>query len=67
MSASAAARQPSGYNPAAPAVEEGVKNFFLEVYDAWVKTIMSPFYSLNAPARSPVFRARVLGAARKYL
>jgi hypothetical protein len=63
----AAARQPSGYNPAAPSVEEGVKNFFLEVYDAWVKTIMSPFYSLNAPVRSPVFRARVLGAARKYL
>lgn len=70
LSSSAAARAsgaPSGYNPTAPAVEESAKNFFLEVYDAWVKTIMSPFYSLNAPVRSPVFRARVLGAARKYL
>ena len=57
----------SSYNPTAPAVEESVKNFFLEVYDAWVKTIMSPFYSLNMPVRSPVFRARVMAAARKYL
>lgn len=48
-------------------MEEGVKNFFLEVYDGWVKTIMSPFYSLNTPVRSPVFRARVTAAARKYL
>lgn len=58
---------PGSYNPSSPAVEEAIKNFFLEVYDAWVKTIMSPFYSLNMPVRSPVFRARVAGAAKKYL
>jgi hypothetical protein len=55
------------YNPTAPAVEEAIKNFFMELYDSWVKTIMNPFYQVNMPVRSPVFRARVAGAAKKYL
>jgi len=70
-SAAASARtstyMPVAYNPTAPAVEEAMKNFFLEVYDNWVKTIMNPFYQLNMPVRSPVFRVRVAGAAKKYL
>ncbi|KAF2397963.1 Sedlin [Trichodelitschia bisporula] len=57
----------AAYNPTSPAVEEATKNFFLEVYDAWVKTVMNPFYQLNAPVRSPVFRARVAAAAKKFL
>ncbi|TID13111.1 trafficking protein-like protein particle complex subunit 2 [Venturia nashicola] len=57
----------SNYNPSSPAVEEATKNFFLEVYDAWVKTIMNPFYQVNMPVRSPVFRAKVAAAGKKYL
>jgi trafficking protein particle complex subunit 2 len=57
----------SNYNPSSPAVEEATKNFFLEVYDAWVKTIMNPFYQVNMPVRSAVFRARVAAAGKKYL
>ncbi|KAF1988825.1 Sedlin [Aulographum hederae CBS 113979] len=57
----------SSYNPTAPAVEESIKNFFVDVYDAWVKTVMSPFYHVDGVVRSPVFRARVQGAARKFL
>lgn len=55
------------YNPTSPATEEAVRNFFADVYENWVKTVMSPFYHLNAPVTSPVFRARVAAAGRKYL
>ncbi|MBE7180907.1 MAG: hypothetical protein INR71_06815 [Terriglobus roseus] len=57
----------STYNPAAPAVEEAIKNFFVEVYEVWVKTVMNPFYKKEGKVTSPVFRARVAAAARKYL
>jgi len=55
------------YNPTSPATEEAVKNFFADVYENWVKTTMNPFYTVNAPIRSPVFKARVAAAGRKYL
>ncbi|KAL6711519.1 TRAPP subunit [Coniothyrium glycines] len=57
------------YNPTAPATEEAVKNFMVDVYEAWVKTIMNPFFAVGVGEviRSPVFRTRVAGAARKYL
>ncbi|KAF7559970.1 hypothetical protein G7046_g4183 [Stylonectria norvegica] len=56
-----------GANPTSPATEEAVKMFFTEVYENWVKAIMSPFYKANMEVRSPVFRARVAAAGRKYL
>ncbi|OAL43802.1 Sedlin [Pyrenochaeta sp. DS3sAY3a] len=57
------------YNPAAPATEEAVKNFMVDVYEAWVKTIMNPFFAVGngEVVRSPVFRQRVAAAAKKYL
>jgi len=55
------------YNPTSPATEEAVKNFFVDVYDVWVKTIMNPFYLLDDKVTSPVFRQRVASAAKKYL
>ncbi|KAL7626218.1 TRAPP subunit [Parahypoxylon ruwenzoriense] len=67
-SASAARSSTSiGANPTSPQTEEAVKNFMLEVYESWVKTIMSPFYRVNMEVRSPVFRQRVAAAGRKYL
>jgi hypothetical protein len=56
-----------GANPTSPATEEAVKMFFAEVYENWVKAIMSPFYKPNMEVRSPVFRSRVVAAGRKYL
>ncbi|CAI6341278.1 unnamed protein product [Periconia digitata] len=57
------------YNPSAPATEEAVKNFFVEVYEAWVKTVMNPFFHAGNGdvVKSPVFKARVAAAAKKYL
>ncbi|KAI0453279.1 Sedlin [Xylaria acuta] len=54
-------------NPTSPQTEEAVRSFMLEVYENWVKTIMSPFYHVNMEVRSPVFRQRVAAAGRKYL
>ncbi|KAK7924133.1 hypothetical protein PG985_006187 [Apiospora marii] len=54
-------------NPTSPQTEEAVRNFFVEVYENWVKTIMNPFYRVNMEVRSPVFRQRVAAAGRKYL
>lgn len=56
-----------GANPTSAATEEAVKLFFAEVYENWVKAIMSPFYKSNMEVKSPVFRARVAAAGRKYL
>ncbi|KAK1238659.1 hypothetical protein MKX07_004235 [Trichoderma sp. CBMAI-0711] len=56
-----------GANPTSPATEEAIKMFFMEVYDNWVKAIMNPFYKANMEVRSPIFRARVAAAGRKYL
>jgi hypothetical protein len=57
------------YNPNSPATEEAVKNFMVDVYEAWVKTIMNPFFAVGngEVIKSPVFRQRVATAAKKYL
>ncbi|KAI9836300.1 MAG: TRAPP subunit [Sclerophora amabilis] len=54
-------------NPTSPATEEAIRQFFTDVYEAWVKTIMSPFYLVNMEVKSPIFRGRVAGAGKKYL
>jgi hypothetical protein len=54
-------------NPQSPQTEEAIKQFFTEVYENWVKTVMSPFYQVNMEVKSPVFRSRVAAAGKKYL
>jgi hypothetical protein len=56
-----------GANPTSPQTEEAIKSFFAEVYENYIKAVMSPFYRVNMEIRSPVFRARVAAAGRKYL
>lgn len=55
------------FNPTSPAAEEAVRQFFADVYENWVKTVMNPFYTVNMPVTSLVFKARVAAAGRKYL
>ncbi|KAF2252071.1 Sedlin [Trematosphaeria pertusa] len=57
------------YDPRSPATEEAVKNFFVDVYEAWLKTVMNPFFHAGNGdvVKSPVFRQRVAAAAKKYL
>jgi hypothetical protein len=68
-SSAAQGRQSSAstYNPTAQAVEEATKNFFMECYDVWVKTLMNPFYDADMVVRSAKFRERVTAAGRRYL
>lgn len=47
--------------------EEGIKNFFLEIWEAWLKVQMNPFQDVNAIIDNPSFDARVRIAAKKFL
>ena len=39
----------------------------LQVYEAWVKCTMNPFYDVNQEITSPIFRSRVAAAAKRFL
>ncbi|KAL3480742.1 Sedlin [Aspergillus californicus] len=54
-------------NPTAPQTEEAVRQFMTEVYENYVKTVMSPFYRRGMEIKSPVFRGKVSAAGRKWL
>ncbi|PYH45873.1 TRAPP subunit TRS20 [Aspergillus saccharolyticus JOP 1030-1] len=54
-------------NPTSPQTEEAVRQFMTEVYENYVKTVMSPFYRQGMEIRSAVFRSRVTAAGRKWL
>ncbi|KAI1006029.1 hypothetical protein K3495_g2190 [Podosphaera aphanis] len=54
-------------NPTSSQTEEAIKQFFLDIYENWVKVIMNPFYQVNMEVRSPIFKARVAAAGKKYL
>ncbi|KAL1861009.1 TRAPP subunit [Paecilomyces lecythidis] len=54
-------------NPTSPQTEEAIRQFLNEVYENYVKTVMSPFYKQGTEIRSPVFRSRVIAAGRKWL
>ena len=54
-------------NPTSPQTEEALRLFFTEVYEAWVKAVMNPLQNINKTLGSPVFKARVVTAGRKFL
>ncbi|KAK3177145.1 hypothetical protein OEA41_008473 [Lepraria neglecta] len=54
-------------NPTSPQTEEAIRAFFGEVFEVWMKAIMSPFASVEGKLGSLVFRQRVVAAGRKYL
>lgn len=47
--------------------DDGIKNFFNEVYEVYVKCLMSPFYKVDTAITSTTFDAKVRALARKYL
>lgn len=47
--------------------EDAIRQFFTEVHDLYVKTLLSPFYFINQPISSPAFDQKVRSLARKYL
>ncbi|KAK9486983.1 Sedlin [Lipomyces starkeyi] len=47
--------------------DDVIRQFFVDLYDLYVKTLMSPFYSVDQPITSAVFDQRVKMLAKKYL
>ncbi|KAJ3689664.1 hypothetical protein LUZ61_018828 [Rhynchospora tenuis] len=47
--------------------EDGIKNFFQEVHELYVKTLLNPLYLTGSRITSAHFDTRVRALARKYL
>eukprot|EP00794_Sanderia_malayensis_P007006 gene7006-7791_t len=47
--------------------EDGIRNFFHDIYEVYTKLLMNPFYEHNTRIKSSVFERKVQNASRKYL
>ncbi|KAJ4777913.1 Trafficking protein particle complex subunit 2 [Rhynchospora pubera] len=47
--------------------EDGIKNFFQEVHELYVKTLLNPLYLIGSRITSAHFDTRVRALARKFL
>ncbi|VDL78674.1 unnamed protein product [Nippostrongylus brasiliensis] len=47
--------------------DEGIKQFFQEMYETYIKYSMNPFYTINSPIKSAAFEQKATLYGRKYL
>jgi len=47
--------------------DDGMRSFFHEVWELYLKTMLNPFHTAHTPIRSTVFDTRVRASAKKYL
>ena len=47
--------------------DEGIKAFFHEVHELYLRIILNPFHDSTTPITSPAFNAKVRALARKHL
>lgn len=48
-------------------LDDGIRTFLHECWEAYTKHLLNPFYHFNAPIRSLSFDAKVKSAAKKHL
>ena len=44
-----------------------IKNFFMEMYETYIKWVMNPFYQINTPIKSLNFEKKAQLYGRKFL
>ncbi|KAF7306733.1 Transport protein particle complex subunit [Mycena indigotica] len=47
--------------------DDGIKSFFVDVWELYVKTMLNPFHTAHTPIRSSIFDTRVRASAKKHL
>ncbi|RXK39162.1 hypothetical protein M231_03519 [Tremella mesenterica] len=47
--------------------DDGIRAFFIELWEVYVKVTLNPFHTVNTPIRSPIFEAKVRAAAKRNL
>ncbi|KAH8113412.1 transport protein particle complex subunit [Phellopilus nigrolimitatus] len=47
--------------------DDGIRAFFMDVWELYVKTLLNPFHSAYTPIRSTVFDTRVRASAKRHL
>lgn len=47
--------------------DTGIKNFFNEMFETYIKLSLNPFYQINTPIKSTQFEKKAQIAGKKYL
>ncbi|VDN53460.1 unnamed protein product [Dracunculus medinensis] len=47
--------------------DDGIRQFFQEIYEIYIKLSMNPFYTINSPINSQKFEQKAIFFGKKFL